>query len=193
MVSLLKIKINALYNRCYYKTYQLQISRGSLKTLVRTVTKFCQLNLANTKSALKVYLLFLRKILFSFRERRREGEREGDNHQCVVVSCVPPTEDLARNPGMCPDWELNQRPFSVQAHTQSTELHQPGTFMILIPCTFSSILPPPPPHCDSVPVLVVCLVCFCFQFFQSQLLDSFEFVVILMFIVLIFFFLDKSL
>ena len=40
--------------------------------------------------------------------------------------CVPPTGDLAHNPGMCPDWELNQRPFGLQAGTQPTEPHQPG-------------------------------------------------------------------
>ena len=51
----------------------------------------------------------LKKIyLFIFRERRREGEREGEKPQSVVASCAPPTGDLACNPGMCPDWELNQ-------------------------------------------------------------------------------------
>ena len=44
----------------------------------------------------------------------------------MVASQVPPTGDLACNPGMCPDWELNQRPFGSQAGTQSTEPHQPG-------------------------------------------------------------------
>ena len=39
---------------------------------------------------------------------------------------MPPTGDLAHNPGMCPDWESNQRPFGSQASTQSTEPHQPG-------------------------------------------------------------------
>ena len=33
---------------------------------------------------------------------------------------------LPLNPGMCPDWELNWRPFGLQAGTQSTELHQSG-------------------------------------------------------------------
>ena len=56
----------------------------------------------------------------------KEEEREGEKHQCVVASCVPPTGDLACNPGMCPDWELNWRPFGSRAHTQSTEPHQPG-------------------------------------------------------------------
>ena len=57
-----------------------------------------------------IFLLFF-KILFIFRQRRREGEREGEKHQCVVASHMPPTRDLAGNPGMCPDWESNQWPF----------------------------------------------------------------------------------
>ena len=36
-----------------------------------------------------------------------------------------PTEDVAYNPGMCPDWELNQQPFGSEAGTQSTQPHQP--------------------------------------------------------------------
>ena len=72
--------------------------------------------------------LFFFNILFIyfFREREREGEREGGKHPCVVASRVPPTGDLAHNPGMCPDWESNQRPFGSQAGAQSTEPHQPG-------------------------------------------------------------------
>ena len=53
------------------------------------------------------FLFFKRFYLFNFREGR-EGEREGEEHQCVVASCVFPTGDLALNPGMCPDWESNQ-------------------------------------------------------------------------------------
>ena len=52
--------------------------------------------------------LFLRFYLFIFRERESVGEKEGDKHQCVVASHMPPTGDLARNSGMCPDWESNQ-------------------------------------------------------------------------------------
>ena len=44
----------------------------------------------------------------------------------MVASRVPPTRDLARNPGVCPDWESNWPPFGLQAGTQSTEPHQPG-------------------------------------------------------------------
>ena len=50
---------------------------------------------------------FKRFYLFIFRERGRE-ERKGKKHQCVVASHAPQTGDLARNPGMCPHWELNQ-------------------------------------------------------------------------------------
>ena len=44
----------------------------------------------------------------------------------MVASCTPPAGDIARNPGVCPDWELNQQPFSSQAGAQSTEPHEPG-------------------------------------------------------------------
>ena len=59
-------------------------------------------------------------IYFIFRERGREGEREGEKHQCVVASHVASPGDLACNPGMCPDWELNQRPFGSQPVLKGT-------------------------------------------------------------------------
>ena len=68
----------------------------------------------------------LLKKLFIFRVRGREGEREGEKHQCVVASHTPPIGDLTCNPGICFDWELNRRPFGSQVSTQSTEPHQPG-------------------------------------------------------------------
>ena len=45
---------------------------------------------------------------------------------------MPPTGDMAHNLGMCPDWESNWQPFGLQAHTQSSELHQPrlGHFIL---------------------------------------------------------------
>ena len=55
-----------------------------------------------------------------------ERGRKGGKHQCVVASCEAPTGDLACNPGLCPDWELNWWPFGSQARTQSTEPHQLG-------------------------------------------------------------------
>ena len=78
--------------------------------------------------ALKKYVLMLCKKIFKFmfRERGREGERVGEKHQWVVASCSPPTGDLACNPGMCPEWGSNWRPFDLQAGAQPTEPHQPG-------------------------------------------------------------------
>ena len=66
--------------------------------------------------------------LFIFRERGKEGGREGGKHWFVVAFCMPPTGDLAGNPGMCPDWELNQWPFGSQAGTPSIEPHQLGLY-----------------------------------------------------------------
>ena len=54
------------------------------------------------------YLLFLTFYVLIFRQWGREGEKEGERHQRVVASHMYPTGDLAHNPGMCPDWELNQ-------------------------------------------------------------------------------------
>ena len=44
----------------------------------------------------------------------------------LVASPTPPSGDPARNPGMCPNWESNWRPYGSQAGTQSIEPHQPG-------------------------------------------------------------------
>ena len=77
---------------------------------------------------------FFLKILFISRQKRREGEREGEKHHCVAASHAPPTGDPAGNPGMSPNQELNQQPPSSQAGAQSTEPHQPGqeTFYIFV-------------------------------------------------------------
>ena len=84
----------------------------------------------NVYFSFRFYCVLFKKIsfIYLFLERGRKGEREGEKHQCVVASHAPPTGDLACNPGMCPDWELNWRPFDSQAGTQSTEPHQPGQF-----------------------------------------------------------------
>ena len=67
----------------------------------------------NQRLKCKTPNLFLKDFIhFIFRQGGRDGEREGEKHQCVVASRVPPTGDLACNPGMCPDWELNARPFA---------------------------------------------------------------------------------
>ena len=77
-----------------------------------------------TSSFSFLFFSFLRFYLFL--ERGREGETEGQKQQGVVACHMLPTGDLACNPGMYPDWELNWRPFGLQACTQSTEPHQPG-------------------------------------------------------------------
>ena len=69
---------------------------------------------------------FKKYFIYLFLERGREGEREGEEHPCVVASGASPTGVLDRNPGMCPDWDWNQQPFGLQAVTQSTEPHQQG-------------------------------------------------------------------
>ena len=53
-----------------------------------------------------------------------------------------PTDVLAPNPGMCPDWELNQQHFGQQASAQSTDPHQPGhKINLLFISSFSTEFP----------------------------------------------------
>ena len=77
-----------------------------------------------------ILFLFLKEdFIYLFLERGSEKEREERNIN-VWFPLTHPMGGLARNPGMCPDWELNQRPFDSQADTQSTEPNQPGLFLI---------------------------------------------------------------
>ena len=48
----------------------------------------------------------------------------------MVASHAPSPGNVTQNPGMCSDWESNQRPFYSQA--QSTEPHQPGLILIIL-------------------------------------------------------------
>ena len=73
--------------------------------------------------------------------------------------------------------------FPILFFTSSSILYLP--FMLLTCCTFSPIpLPADNSPCDlyfceSVPVLVVYLVHFCFCFFLGSVVDSYEFVILL--------------
>ena len=67
--------------------------------------------------------------VFSLAEHRfvvlviKERERERNiNEWFPLTRPLLGTGDLAGNPGICPDWESNLRPFGLQASTQSTEL-----------------------------------------------------------------------
>ena len=97
---------------------------------------FPHINLMTSGFVLKDFIYLLLE-----RGERREKERERNSnvleiHQSVI-SCTPPAGDLAHNPGMCPDWELNQRLFGSQAGTQSTEPHQPEDFNFFFNSQFS--------------------------------------------------------
>ena len=81
------------------------------------------------------FILFRLRFLFIFRERRREGEREGEKHRCArrtFIGCLShiPSGELAWNPSVCPDWESNQWPFSSDRHSihWATPARAPGYF-----------------------------------------------------------------
>ena len=95
------------------------------------------------------FLKYLKDFIYLFLEREREGEREGEKHPCVVASHLAPTADLAHNPGMCPDWESNRRPFGSQPTLSLLSYTSQGPITIFItgnlyfwiPSLFSTISP----------------------------------------------------
>ena len=89
---------------------------------------FCQLKKNEDGKEKKI----LRLYLFIFIERRRKGESEGEKHQCVVASHTPPTGDLAHNPGMCPDGELNWRPFLSQPELNPLSYSSQEIYIFLV-------------------------------------------------------------
>ena len=70
---------------------------------------------------------FLKRFYLFILERKGGRKRGREKSMCGCLSHAPYWgPDLDCNPGMCPDWELNQQPFGSQAGAQSTEPHQPG-------------------------------------------------------------------
>ena len=74
---------------------------------------------------------FFKIFIYLCFERGREGGREGEEHQCVVASHVPPNGGLAHNPGMCPDWESNQQPLVCRPELNPLSYTSQGKICIL--------------------------------------------------------------
>ena len=64
------------------------------------------------------------KILFIFKGEEREKERKRNmdmRNIYPILLVLVPTRDQTCNPGMCPNWESNRRPFTLQDNDQPTE------------------------------------------------------------------------
>ena len=70
-------------------------------------------------------------IVFIFRERGREGGREGEKNQCVVASHAS-SWGLGPQPRHVPRLEIKPATFGSQASTQSTETYQLGLTIKII-------------------------------------------------------------
>ena len=72
---------------------------------------------------------FFKDFIYFLREK---GGRKRGRETSACGFAHPPTGDLACNPGMCPDWELNQQPFGSQAGAQSIEQPSQDLFLIFL-------------------------------------------------------------
>ena len=63
------------------------------------------------------FYLFFKDFIYLFLDRGEVWERNIN----VGASRMTPNGDLARNPGMYPDWESNWGPLGLQVSTQFTE------------------------------------------------------------------------
>ena len=67
----------------------------------------------------KIQFFFKKYFIYLFLDRGEEREKERERHKNMWLPLTCPTlGNLARNPGMCPDWESNQQLFGSQAGTQ---------------------------------------------------------------------------
>ena len=77
--------------------------------------------------------------LFIFREGKAGRKRGRETPICerniyqLPLACFQ-LGTWPANPGMCPDWELNQWHFGSQVHVQTTGPHQPGPGMHFLTC-----------------------------------------------------------
>ena len=91
--------------------YYLQIPLPLIHNFIK-FTKGMQINFSNF-CIIWFYFYFLKRFyLFNFRERGKEKERE-NIHQ--LPSCTNWAGNLACNPGLCPDLELNRQLFGFQS------------------------------------------------------------------------------
>ena len=79
---------------------------------------------SSAKNQTRCFYYFFKDFIHLFLERQegRGNEREKQINCERCISCLScPNQGPAHNPGMCLDWELNQRPFALEDSVQPTE------------------------------------------------------------------------
>ena len=97
-----------------------------------------------------MYVCIYSEFNFFFREqkgrrKRRETLMQERNIDLLPLVCAL-TGNQTCNPGMCPEHELNWRPFALQDNAQPTEPHWSGSFLRHL-ISFTLFFHPCPPFC----------------------------------------------
>ena len=74
---------------------------------------------------------FLKDRIYLFLERAEGKEKDRERNINVWLPLAQPRLGTQT---MCPEWESNQRPFGLEADSQSPEPHQPGQNLTLFMC-----------------------------------------------------------
>ena len=108
--------------------------------------------------SISIFNFFLFLFFYLFLQRGREGEREGEKHQCVVASHITTTGDLAGNPGDPWVWRPALDPLShtSQGHFKFFEVSPYCFPQWLLQSAFPLTVQKCSPFSTSLPALVVC-------------------------------------
>ena len=71
-------------------------------------------------------VIFLKRLYLFILERGEGKAKERERNIDWLPFAHTPIGNLARNPGMCHDWELNRQPLALGDNAQPTEPRRPG-------------------------------------------------------------------
>ena len=136
------MKLQSRILRCFKFRSQMVITGIHINTCIKILNEVIFFLISHFIYVFISLFIYLKILFIYFQTEGKRGRKRG--RRTPVCGCLlhaPHAGDLAQNPGMCPDWELNRQPFGLQASAQSTEPHQPGLFIYFFYCCSIIVVP----------------------------------------------------